>query len=564
MSDKDQWIETLQKMNTQLEDQNREQAETIRELRAMIANLQETLEEFKRKLFGTSSEKTGKGSSQENPGDGDQDDEEVQVGEEVQVTVKEHTRTRKPKSVRKDIYESLPVKKVYCDIPTGERQCPDCGTEMDHLGYKYVREELRITPARVERIRYYQEKLVCPACKEEMDTTIIEGKTPTPLLPHSMASPSMVATVMYEKTGLHLPFYRQEADWDQKGAPIPRETLTNWYNTCTLKYLVPIYDLMHLIFVTERDLIHADEVPCQVLKEPGRRPEQRSYMWVYLTGRDGKPAIILYDYQQGRAGKYPIAFLEGFSGKIHCDGYTAYGMIENVILLCCLAHCRRKFYEAVSKNRRKYLKLLDINSEQEIPDPGEGTAERTDLTPAEKGVVFCNRIFYKERFYKDLPAEERKEKRLGSEPQIWEEFWAWIDTLDPAGGSKLESAVNYALNHKELLMNYLEDGRCEVSNNAAERKVKAYVMSRKAFLFHDTMEGATATAIVLSLIETAKANGLNAFQYLYTVLLYMPDYLDSPAGIEQLLPWSDFIQERCKGPTDVDSITPENRPKLPI
>lgn len=193
MSDKDQLIELLTKVN-------KEQEQTIKELRAMIANLQETLNELQRKLFGTSSEKTGKDPSEKGPED------EVQSGEEIQVTVEEHTRTKKPKSLRKDLYESLPVKDVYCDIPEGERGCPDCDAEMEHLGYKYVREELRITPAKVERVHYYQETLVCPVCKSELDTTIIGGKTPEPLLPHSPASPSMVAMVMYEKSGIHLPF----------------------------------------------------------------------------------------------------------------------------------------------------------------------------------------------------------------------------------------------------------------------------------------------------------------------------------------------------------------------
>ena len=220
---------------------------------------------------------------------------------------------------------------------------------------------------------------------------------------------------------------------------------------------------------------------------------------------------------------------------IHCDGYSAYGRIEDVILVCGLAHCRRKFFEAVPKERRKKLKLLDINSEQEMPDPREGTAVDDTLLPAEKGVAFCNQLFYLERQYKDLPAEERKQKRQEKEPDIWKEFWSWLGTLKLTGGSKLEKAVNYALNHRESLMNYLLDGRCEISNNA-ERRAKAYVTGRKNFLFHDTVDGATASSIVFSLAETAKANNLNSYQYLYTLLLYMPDYKNEPAGIEHLMP----------------------------
>ena len=274
--------------------------------------------------------------------------------------------------------------------------------------------------------------------------------------------------------------------------------------------------------------------------------------------------IILYDYRPGRSGDYPIEFLHGFTGMLQCDGYSAYGRIEDVVLVCCLAHCRRKFFEAVPKARQKKLKLLDINSEQELAEPPQGTAEDSSLLPAEKGVAFCNRLFYMERLYKELPQEKRKQKRQETEPAIWNEFWTWLETLEPAGGSKLEKAVNYAFNHKETLMNYLLDGRCEISNNAAERRAKTYVTGRKNFLFHDTADGATASAIVLSLIETAKANNLNIYHYLYTLLLYMPDYKNEPAGIKQLLPWSDFIKERCTGIIDIEKVRPEERGNLNI
>ena len=305
-------------------------------------------------------------------------------------------------------------------------------------------------------------------------------------------------------------------------------------------------------------------MPCQVLHEEGKEADTTSYMWIYLSGTDGEPPIVLYDYRPGRSGDYPIEFLCGFQGMLHCDGYSAYGRIEDVILVCCLAHCRRKFFEAIPAERRKKWKLLDINSEQELDEPNQDALADNKLLPAEKGVVFCNRLFYKERLYRELSAEERKQKRQETETPIWDEFWTWLDTVTPTGGSKLDKAVNYAKNHKETLMNYLLDGRCEISNNAAERRAKSYVMGRKNFLFHDTVEGANASAIVLSLIETAKSNNLNVYQYLYTLLLYMPDYKNEPAGIEQLLPWSDFIKERCSGITDTEKIKPETRGNLPI
>ena len=156
------------------------------------------------------------------------------------------------------------------------------------------------------------------------------------------------------------------------------------------------------------------------------------------------------------------------------------------------------FLMPFQKEGKKEIRLLDINSEQVLDEP-ISTEEDENLLPAEKGVAFCNRLFFKERLYKELSPEERKAKRLEEETPIWDEFWSWIDTLDPSGGSKLEKAVKYALNHKESLMNYLLDGRCEISNNSAERKAKVYATGRKNFLFHDSVDGAKATAIVMSL-----------------------------------------------------------------
>ena len=387
--DAEEMIQLLLKTNKEQEQTITDLRATIKDLRSTIANLNETLDELKRKLFGSSSEKT-KAS---------QPVEETVPEAEPTTIVKEHKRVRKKKSVRADLYEALPVVEVPCDIPEEERICPDCDSKMEHLGYKFVREELRITPAKVVRVRYMQETLVCPVCREEDETTILEGKTPTPLLAHSPASPDMVATVMYQKSFLHLPFYRQSKDWLEKGVPVPRETAAHWYNYCALNYLLPVYEVLHQELL-KREVLHADEVPCQVLHEEGKSATSKSYMWIYLSGTDGLPPIILYDYRPGRSGDHPIEFLSGFTGLLHCDGYAAYGRIEDVILVCCLAHCRRKFFEAVPKARQKNLKLLDINSEQEITEPPEGTAADEKLLPAEKGVAFCNRLFYLERLYK--------------------------------------------------------------------------------------------------------------------------------------------------------------------
>ena len=139
---------------------------------------------------------------------------------------------------------------------------------------------------------------------------------------------------------------------------------------------------------------------------------------------------------------------------------------------------------------------------------------------------------------------------------------SWLKTLNPTKGSKLEKAVNYTLNHEDSLQTYLVDGRAELSNNAAERCAKTYAVARKNSLFHTSVAGANASAIIYSLVETAKANNLNVFQYIYTLLLYMPGYKNGSEGIEKLLPWSEFIKEHCSGLIDVETITVENHPLL--
>ena len=153
---------------------------------------------------------------------------------------------------------------------------------------------------------------------------------------------------------------------------------------------------------------------------------------------------------------------------------------------------------------------------------------------------------------------------MEKESPILDDFWNWVESLNPVSGSKLDKAVIYAKNQKQNIMNVFLDGRLELTNSAAERKVKSYVIGRKNFLFHDTVEGARSSAILYSIIETAKANNLNIYQYLYTLLLYMPDHKDSPAGIEALMPWSDSIRERCMGVMGQETETPENHGILSV
>ena len=354
-----------------------------------------------------------------------------------------------------------------------------------------------------------------------------------------------------------------ESAFGQLGAKIPRETMANWCMIAAREYLLPIFERLHAE-ILKRGIICTDETTCQVLREDGRDAGSASYMWIYTSGSDGLPGIVLYGYQPGRSGSYPQQFLEGFQGMLQCDGYQGYNKVSDVLLLCCSAHAGRKFYEALPAEKKKTIKLLDINSPQAIKEPEIPVEDPDKYIPAEIGVAYFNKLFYLEREFKDLSPKERQAIRMEQEVPVWENFFTWLGTLNPTKGCKLEKAVNYAQNHKDTLRNYLQDGRCELSNNCAERKAKSCAIGRKNSLFHTSVDGAVASSIIYSLVETAKANNLNVFQYIYTLLLYMPGYKDRSEGIEQLLPWSDFIREHCSVLIDVENFTVENHPQLPV
>ena len=530
-----------------------EQDATIKELRLMVdelrslkANLEETLEEFRRQFFGIKSEKI---TSQK----------EETEGKTIQV--KGYTAKRKKKATREELYAALPIREIITSLPEEERVCDWCNSPMVAMKPTFVREEVRITPAKVERIHYMQEVYICPECKKDKDGSFKNSAVPPALIPHSPASASAVAYVMFHKSFMGLPYYRMEVAFEQLGARLPRETLANWCIITSREYLYPIYTRLHEELL-KRDIIHADETTCQVLREEGKTPQSTSYMWIYRSGTDGLPGIVMYEYQPGRGGSHPRQFLEGFHGLLQCDGYQGYNKVEDVHLACCMAHCRRKFYEALPAERKKAIKLLDINSAESLKEPEIPEQELEKYIPAEIGVAYCNKLFYLERKWKVLPPEERKSKRLDQEVPIWNNFLSWLKTLNPTKGSKLEKAVNYTLNHEDSLQTYLLDDRAELSNNAAERCAKTYAVARKNSLFHTSVAGANASAIIYSLVETAKANNLNVFQYIYTLLLYMPGYKNGAEGIEKLLPWSEFIKEHCSGLIDVETITVENHPLL--
>jgi transposase len=499
---------------------------TIKNLEQQVNNLTEMILLMRKKQFGSSSEKTPKKEAgvQLNIFNEAEAETDENAPEPVVKAVGGYLR-KCPKTGREEIIKDLPVNEIKCYLHENDCYCPRCSTHLTEIGSETVREELEYIPAQLKVIRYVRLSYGCPECKKKGVPYIKKALTPTSLMNHSLASPSTVARVMYQKYVNSLPLYRQEKDWEQLGFALSRATMANWIIRCSQDWLAPVVEFLKKELLS-RDIIHADETTVQVLKEKGKAPQTKSYMWLYRTGMDGRPPVVIYDYQPSRGGKNAADYLDGFKGFLQSDGYAGYEKVENVVRCCCWAHIRRYFTDA-------------------IPDLKNKDAPKS---MAEAGRDYCNQLFEIERTLEDLPPEKRKEERLRLEKPVLEAFWSWLEKLSPMGGSALAKARNYALNQKPYMENYLLDGRCSISNNIAENSIRPFTVGRKNWLFSDTPKGADASAIVYSMVETAKANNLNVYKYLNYLLLYMPDmdYINDPEVMEDMMPWSERVQQECK------------------
>lgn len=510
MDNKDAYIEHLEN--------------TIKDLQNQVNNLTEMIQLLRREKFGSSSEKTPK---DECPGQLSLFNEaELETDSSVAEPVTDvKGYLRKQKGTRRDQFlKELPVRELLCDIPVEERYCGQCGTDLKPIGKEVVREELEFIPAKLRILRYVRMAYECPRCKHTEHPYIEKALTPTSLLNHSLASPSSVANVMYQKYVNSVPLYRQEKDWENLGISLSRATMANWIIRCSQDYFMPLIKHLQKELLS-RDVIHCDETPVQVLKEDGKKPQTKSYMWLYRTGNDNRPPVILYDYQPSRNGDHAVTFLNAFKGYVHSDGYSGYNKLSGITRCGCWAHLRRKFVEAI---------------------PGK-KAPDAPPTNAEIGRDYCSQLIKIEEGLKGLSPEERFRRRLELEKPVLEAFWCWLEKLTVLKGSALGKAVTYAINQRPYMENYLLDGRLSISNNAAENAIRPFAVGRKNWLFSDTPKGASASAAVYSLIETAKANGLNVYTYLEYLLLYMPgtDWQNHPEELEDLMPWSEAVKAEC-------------------
>lgn len=437
-------------------------------------------------------------------------------------------KRKKQKGQRDQKLENLPTETIEYRLSNEEQVCSCCGGDLHEMSTE-MRKELKVIPAQVKVVEHVRYVYSCRHCEHnEIKTPIVTAKMPEPVFPGSLASPSAMAYTMEQKYVEGMPLYRQEKHLERFGVSISRQTLANWIVYGANTWLELIYDEMRAQLL-ELDALHADETTLQVLSEPERPATSTSYIWLYRSGQEDIP-IVLYDYQQTRAAKHPRRFLEGFQGYLHVDGYPGYNGLPNVVLVGCWAHARRNFTEA--------LKAL--------PESAATTSVK-----AKEGLAFCNKLFDIERDLKDVSPQERYEKRLERSQPVLDAFSAWLREQTPRvlPKSALGKAIKYCRNQWERLEAFLKDGRLEIDNNRAERSIKPFVIGRKNWIFSNTAKGAKSSAIIYSIVETAKENGLNPFNYLSYLFEELPNMdTTDKEKLAQFLPWSVSLPQECRVP----------------
>ena len=433
------------------------------------------------------------------------------------TAVAAYTRTKRSSKLEEVLPENVPVEVVEHRLSDEKLECPICGETMQEIG-KEVRRTLKIIPAQVSIREDWYYTYACQRCQEEgIETPIEKAEKEPAVIPGSYASAEAVAHIMTQKFVMGSPLYRQEQEWNRQGVKLSRQTMSNWLLWVSEHWLEPVYEALHRQLVL-RQVLHADETMLQVLHEPGKKAQTKSYMWMYRTSGDGKWHIVLYEYQPSRKAEHAEKFLEGFSGYLHADGYPGYHKLPgNIRVVGCWAHARRKFDEALNAVP---------------PAKREGCAALT-------GLQYCSDLFAWEKEFAGLSPEERHQQRLEKEKPILDALLSWANSISGsvAPKSALGKALYYLREQWPYLVRYLEDGRLELSNNRAERSIKPFVIGRKNFLFANTPLGARGSAVIYSLIETAKENGLDPYRYLLWILEQAPKLAQTHEDwAERLLP----------------------------
>ena len=356
------------------------------------------------------------------------------------------------------------------------------------------------------------------------DEHMVKADHPKTLLHGSLVSPSLGAAIINGKYVNAVPLYRLEQEFQRYGLQITRQNMANWCIRLAEEYLSILYDYLHkeLYFY---HVIQADETPVLV-NHDGRKAGSKSWMWVYRSGHlYQKRQIVLYEYQQTRNASHPREFLKGYDGICVTDGYQVYHTLEKELeeltIAGCWVHCRRRFDEA--------LKLISKSYQKE--------------SNAFLLMKQIQAIYREEGKLKDLSSDERLKQRQAVIKPLVDAFFAYLKTINVSKKDKFGDAVGYALNQEKYLRVFLTDGDVPIDNNASERAIRGFCIGKKNWQMIDTIHGAKSSAIIYSIVETAKANNLKPFDYVQHLLEEMPKHMDDRdcSFLENLLPWSEKL-----------------------
>ena len=394
--------------------------------------------------------------------------------------------------------------------PNGWKQLPDAISKRYHF-----------EPAKVEVEEHH-----IGVYASKKDGYVIKAEHPKALLHGSLVSSSLGAAIMNGKYVNGVPLYRLEQEFQRYSLCISRQNMANWCIRLAEEYLSVLYDFLHRELYSYH-VIQADETPVLVNRD-GRKAGAKSYMWVYRSGHMYKDRqIVLYEYQLTRNASHPRDFLKGYEGICVTDGYQVYHALEKEMeelqIAGCWVHCRRRFNDALEliarplqKKSEAFLLMKQIQA-----------------------------IYREENKLNDLSSEERLRQRQVVVQPLVDAFFAYLKRLKVSSKDKFGDAVSYALNQERYLRVFLTDGDVPIDNNASERAIRGFCVGRKNWQMIDTINGAKASAIIYSIVETAKSNNLKPYDYLQHLLEEIPKHMDDTdrTFLEKLLPWSDDLPE---------------------
>ena len=321
----------------------------IAKLEQQVAVLTEALRLSRHRQFGASSEKISEDAMDQlsflfNKAEVYND---VVKAEEESIPVAAHKRHKKHEYTLDNIPKGTPIEQIHHRLDGDELACPNCGETMTEIGTEVVR-TLEIIPTKTVVKEHIYHTYACQKCsKEGTETPVAKAPREKNIIPGSFAAPEAIAHIMTQKFVMGSPLCRQEQELKRQGIPLSRQTMSNWILKASQVYLEPVYEQLHNELL-KQEVLHADETILQVLHEPGKEPQSKSYMWLYRTSGDTDRPIVMYEYQPGRGAAHPKEFLEGFSGYLHTDGYAGYhNLPEEITVVGCWAHLRRKFDEAL-------------------------------------------------------------------------------------------------------------------------------------------------------------------------------------------------------------------------